>query len=36
MPEEQEPEHGSESAAQSVAMLKAVIDGDTYDVVAAY
>lgn len=35
MPEEQEPEHGSESAAQSVAMLKAVIDGDTYDVVAA-
>jgi len=30
--EEQEP--GTESAAQSVEMLKAVIDGDTYDAVA--
>ena len=35
MAEEPEPEHGTDSAAHSVEMLKAVIDGATYDTVAA-
>lgn len=35
MAEEPEPEHGTDSAAHSVEMLKAVIDGATYETVAA-
>ena len=35
MPDEVEPEQEPEPAAQSVAMLKAVIDGGTYETVAA-
>ena len=34
MAEEPEPEHGTDSAAHSVEMLKAVIDGATYETVA--
>ncbi|WP_253950268.1 hypothetical protein [Methylibium sp. T29] len=35
MPADQEPERGNESAAQAIEMLKAVVDGATYDAVAA-
>lgn len=34
MPADQEPERGNENAAQAVEMLKAVVDGATYDAVA--
>ncbi|MBE0550544.1 MAG: site-specific integrase [Rubrivivax sp.] len=35
MPADQEPERGNENAAQAVEMLKAVVDGATYDAVAS-
>lgn len=34
MPADQEPERGNENAAQAIEMLKAVVDGATYDAVA--
>lgn len=35
MPADQEPERGNDNAAQAIEMLKAVVDGATYDAVAA-
>ena len=35
MPAEQEPGRGNENAAQAIAMLRAVVDGATYDAVAS-
>lgn len=35
MPADQEPERGNENPTQAIEMLRAVVDGATYDAVAA-